>query len=338
MGLTTAQGEYMLTVNSADIQDQNGVAGTNSLSTSWLMDTTAPSSHVVNSLGTSQTSDTFPVSVTFSDPASPGGALGRLGGAALGLGQQRSLLSVPDDEPGHARGPPARWHSRSPGKIATSMHSTASPIDAAGNAESKNSNTIEASTSVPDLNPPVTHVLASNPTYSWGPFPTSNFSGLTPSSYSSGVFTLDWAGADPDQNSGTPAGSIAVVDIYVEIDGSTTPTLVGQLSAGSPNASGVYSGSITYDALADGASHNYSFFSVGIDDEQKAQAMPTAPDVTFDGVKYSSPLAVENLVVEKGIAERSFIEYLDVDFNQTTSSSTYLTALANELSSTTATQ
>ena len=56
--LTTAQGEYTLTVNAADIQDQNGVAGTNSLSTSWLMDTTAPSSHVVNSLGTSQTSDT----------------------------------------------------------------------------------------------------------------------------------------------------------------------------------------------------------------------------------------------------------------------------------------
>ena len=73
--LTTAHGEYTLTVNSADIQDQNGVAGTNSLSTSWLMDTTPPTSHVVNSLGTSQTSDTFPVSVTFSDPASPGGAL-----------------------------------------------------------------------------------------------------------------------------------------------------------------------------------------------------------------------------------------------------------------------
>jgi hypothetical protein len=34
---------------------------------------------------------------------------------------------------------------------------------------------------------------------------------------------------------------------------------------------------------------------------------------------------------EKGIAERSFIEYLDVDSNQTASSSTYLEALANEL-------
>ena len=106
-------------------------------------------------------------------------------------------------------------------------------IDAAGNVESKNSNTIEASTSVPDLNPPVTHVLASNPTYSWSPFPSSEFSGLTPSSYSNGVFTLYWAGADPDQNSGTPAGSIVVVDIYVEIDGGPS-TLVGQLNAARP--------------------------------------------------------------------------------------------------------
>ena len=81
-GLTTAQGQYTLTVNAADIEDQNGLAGTGTLSTSWLMDTTAPSSHVVNTLGTSQTSDTFPVSVTFSDPAGPGGraGLGRLVG------------------------------------------------------------------------------------------------------------------------------------------------------------------------------------------------------------------------------------------------------------------
>ena len=46
IGLTTAQGEYTLTVNAADIQDQNGVAGTGSLSTSWLMDTTPPTSSV----------------------------------------------------------------------------------------------------------------------------------------------------------------------------------------------------------------------------------------------------------------------------------------------------
>ena len=102
------------------------------------------------------------------------------------------------------------------------------------------------------------------------------------------------------------------------------PTLIGQLNGGTPNGSGVYSGSMTYDALGDGLSHTYSFFSVGIDDEQKVQYAPQpgpTPDVTFSDISYTAPLAVENLVVEKGIAERSFIQYLDVDFNQTVATS-----------------
>ena len=60
-----------------------------------------------------------------------------------------------------------------------------------------------------------------------------------------------------------------------------------RLNAGTPNGNGVYSGSLTYNALADGASHTYSFFSVGIDDEQKAQVTPTTPDVY---VQTASPL------------------------------------------------
>ena len=40
-----------------------------------LVDLTPPTSHVVNSLGTTQSSDTFPVSVTFSDPAGSGARL-----------------------------------------------------------------------------------------------------------------------------------------------------------------------------------------------------------------------------------------------------------------------
>ena len=45
--LTSAQGEYTLTVNDADIDDQNDNAGSGSMSTSWLMDTTPPTSTVV---------------------------------------------------------------------------------------------------------------------------------------------------------------------------------------------------------------------------------------------------------------------------------------------------
>ncbi len=72
--LTQTQGEYTLTVHAADIEDQYGLLGTGSAATSWLVDTTAPSSHVVNSLGSSQTSDSFPVQVSFSDPTGSGGA------------------------------------------------------------------------------------------------------------------------------------------------------------------------------------------------------------------------------------------------------------------------
>ncbi len=206
--------------------------------------------------------------------------------------------------------------------------------DAAGNTESKNSSVIEASTSVPDLNPPVTHILTSSPSYSWGQFPSSEFSGLTPSSYSNGVFTLNWAGADPDANTGTPAGSIALVNIYVQVDGGS-PLLIGQPAGGTPNGNGVYSGSITYDALADGLSHTYSFYSVGVDDQQlkqyAPQAGPAAPDVTFNNITYNAPLGIQSLVVERNIAERSFIQYLDVNFNQSLATSPALQGLATGL-------
>jgi hypothetical protein len=208
------------------------------------------------------------------------------------------------------------------------FHSVA--IDAAGNIESKSGNTIEASTGVPDLNPPVTHVLASNPSYSWGPFPSTNFSGLSPAAYNNGVFTLNWAGADPDQTSGAPAGSIAAVDIYVTIDNGS-PAEIGQLNAGTPNSKGVYSGSLTYGALADNQSHTYCFYSVGVDDEGKMQPTPASPDVTFGGIAYYASLAVQSVSVEKGIAERSFIQYLDVNFNQTVSTNTALQALTTGL-------
>ena len=230
-GLTGSDGEYDLTFLTSSVLDVNGAAGSGSASISWLMDTTAPTSQVVNSLAASQSSDTFSVPVTFTDPAGAGNA------PASGVASVELFVSVND-------GPftlSQTMNLSSPEDSGTvtftfvgqdrntyAFHSIA--IDAAGNIESKSTSAIEATTSVPDLHPPVTHVLASSPSYSWSPFPSSDFSGLTASSYSNGIFTINWAGADPDQNTGTPAGSIKLVDIYVEVDGSTTPTLVGQLT------------------------------------------------------------------------------------------------------------
>jgi len=336
-GLTTSEGNYTLTVSTLGIQDQHFEYGAGSLSTSWLMDVSPPTSDVINLVGTSQSSDSFPVSVSFSDPIGPGGA------PASGVTSVDLYDSVDN-------GPFTPYQTQtlaSPTASGTvtftfvgqdrnlfAFHSVAH--DAAGNTESKNSNTIEATTSVPDLNPPVTHILASNPSYSWGQFPSSEFSGLSPSSYNNGVFSINWAGADPDQNTGVPAGSIALVNLYVQVDGGA-PVLIGQPTGGTPNGTGVYSGSITYNALADGLPHSYSFYSVGVDDLQMKQytpqAGPAAPDVTFTET-YAAPLASQNLVVEKNIAERSYIRYLDVNFNQTAVSSTALQALAAGLAGT----
>ena len=195
-GLTKANGAYTLTVNATHIKDQAGVAGTNSLSTSWLMDTTAPASHVVNSLGTSQTTDSFSVTVSYSDPTS-----GK--SPASGVSSVDLYYSVNN-------GPFALYQTNTiiPSASGTTtftftgldrnlyaFHSVAH--DAAGNTEKKSATAVEASTTVPDLNPPVTHVLSSSPAYSWGSFPSSNFSSLTASSYQNGVFTIDWAAQIP---------------------------------------------------------------------------------------------------------------------------------------------
>ena len=67
-GLTTAEGTYVLTVNASGISDAAGHTGTKALSISWLMDTTPPTSHV-SSLPSVESSLTFPITVTGSDPS-----------------------------------------------------------------------------------------------------------------------------------------------------------------------------------------------------------------------------------------------------------------------------
>ena len=189
------------------------------------VDLTPPTSHVVNSLGTSQTSDSFPVSVTFSDPAGSGGA------PASGVSSVDLYVSVNN-------GPFSLYQTMNFAPTASgtvtftfagqdrniyAFHSIAH--DAAGNTESKNSNTIEASTSVPDLQPARDARPGEQSVVLLGPVPVVRLQRADPVVvHRNGVFTLNWAGADPDQNSGTPAGSIALVDIYVEVDGGT-PTL-----------------------------------------------------------------------------------------------------------------
>ncbi len=337
-GATLTEGAILSTnfLGSARIARLTYLAGPHGNSVAITLSALPPTSHVVNSLGTSQSTDSFPVSVAFSVAPGQGSAPApsvssvdlyvSVNGAPSSLYQTLNLL------PPQASGTLTFTFA---GKDRNVYAFQSVAHDSSGNTETKAPNAIEATTSVPDLNPPVTHVVSSSPSYSWNPFPASRFSGLSASSYSNGVFTLNWAGADPDQNSGSPAGSIVLVNMYVQIDGGS-PALIGQLSSGTPTSSGVYSGSMTYSALADGQPHTYNFWSIGSDDQQKKQyapaAAPAAPDVTFSGITYSAPLAVQNLVVERNLAERSYIRYLDVYFNQTVVTSTELASMQSALS------
>ncbi len=73
-GLTTAEGTYVLAINAAGIQDLAGNVGAGSMSTTWLMDTTPPTS-TVETLPSATTSTAFPVSVSGTDPSGANGSM-----------------------------------------------------------------------------------------------------------------------------------------------------------------------------------------------------------------------------------------------------------------------
>ena len=68
--LTKAEGSYILTVNAGDMSDDGGNPGSGSVSTSWLMDTTPPTSTIV-ALPAETASTSFTVSATSTDPEVP---------------------------------------------------------------------------------------------------------------------------------------------------------------------------------------------------------------------------------------------------------------------------
>ena len=83
---------------------------------------------------------------------------------------------------------------------------------------------------------------------------------------------------------------------------------------------GVYTGSITYQAIADGNPHTYRFYTLGTDAEGNVEAPPTDPgqDIVLTAA-FAAPsqLAVTAFEVQRGMAQRSFVRYLDVTFNLT---------------------
>lgn len=315
-GLTGAEGEYTLTINADHLKDQDGFPGSGSLSTSWLMDTTPPTSRV-SSLPKTGNSLSFPVTVTGTDPNGAGGS------TPAGIASFTIYVSTNG-------GAWTRWTTIAPTSTSggsasatdtfTGLSNTiyafySTATDAAGNTQAYKPS-IEASTYLPDLTPPITSV---DPT-----------TGTNPSSVDgAGTFTLNLTGRAPG---GKP---LTYLEVFVGIDlggGGNTRQIGAAIPAGFPDANGVYHATISYQGLTDSTSHSYTFSSIGIDGAGLVQTAPVNP-VTFTNQSFTATsLQVTGLTVENGAAARSYVRYLDVNFNESdTQSGGELTAIAGSL-------
>lgn len=263
----------------------DAAGNTSEFSLTLTLDHTAPTS-AVNPLPVRATSLSFPVSVSGSDPDATGQV-------TSGVAAYELYVSVDG-------GPFAYWTTvpgGSPAAVFTAQsshlyafHSVAT--DNAGNVEAKPV-AVEASIYVPDLDPPVSHVDKVDT--------------------SSPRFTVNFSATD------TGGSGLGTISVFVEIGGAAPQQIATVNAAGSSS----YSGSLQYQALEDGASHDYRFYTVAVDRNNNIEAAPAAPsDVELDNVKYSVPatLQVTGFVVEQGAAERSFIRYLEIDFNRNVAS------------------
>ena len=232
----------------------------------------------VDPLANRQSTLSFPVTVTGSEAApGPGVSYYDIYVATNG-GPFVLWTSVP------ASNPTAIFTGQSSTTYA--FHSIAH--DLAGDVEPKSPDLIEASTYVPDLTAPVTQIVSA----------VANANGL---------FTISFNGT-------APGGSgIASFTIAVQVDNGAWQT-IGQFVGGTATA-GVYSGQATYQGILDGASHTYTFSVQGTNGNSIQNTAQTFGPITQT---FAAPIVpqVTAFSVEKGLAERSYIRYLDVTFNE----------------------
>jgi len=278
--LTGADGTYVLTVHASELTDPLGNAGEGAVSVSWLMDTVAPISKV-DRLPRRATSLAFEVSAAGSDPA--------MEGVTPSGVESYDLFVTVDGAPFEfwttvsADDPVALFTAES--NHSYGFRSVAR--DRAANVESKPVS-IETSIYVPDLDAPqtqVTSVDAGSPT-----------------------FVLQFSGTD------TGGSGLETFELYVAVDGGEAQKIAA-VNAGPADGDGLYHGTATFQAIADGAEHTYQFFTVGIDRAGNVEE----PTATFDvsaGFPEPAELEIVSFVVQQGMTQRSYIRYLEITFNQ----------------------
>jgi hypothetical protein len=270
------------------------------------MDTTPPTSHV-NALPRRGASVSFAVSVTGIDPngtngSPPSGVASYDFYASTNGGPWRLWTTVP------AANPSATFTGQS--NTTYAFYSIAH--DLADNTESKQQ-LIEASTYLPDLTPPVTAVMSTSTVDT-----------------STGAFTLNVSGTD------SGGSGLADFEVWLAIDAQAPVELGPAIPAGASNQTGTYHATVSYQGLTDGVTHQYRFFSTGIDGAGNVEAAHAAPNDVIFSETFAPPAALQvtGLTVEHGGAERSYIRYLDIAFNESDSQSGgQLTQIAGSVSS-----
>jgi hypothetical protein len=176
--------------------------------------------------------------------------------------------------------------------------------DNAGNAELKKP-IIEASTYLPDLTPPVTSVNGTT---------GSNPSTVT---LSTGTFTLNVTGTD------SGGSGLAYFEAFVAVDAQAPVEIGTPIPAGSPDSKGNDHATLTYQGPTDGVTHQYRFYSIGIDGAGNVEVAHPYPNDLIFSQTFAQPaqLQVTGFSVEDGAVERSYVRYLDIAFNESDSQS-----------------
>ena len=128
-----------------------------------------------------------------------------------------------------------------------------------------------------------------------------------------GTFTLNLTGTDAG------GSGLAYFEVFVAIDAQGAVLVGPAVPAGVASSNGTYQRHDRSTRVSPTASAiRYRFYSVGIDAAGLVQPTPSLPNVTDANVVIQPPsqLAVTGLTVENGAAERSYIRYLDVNFNE----------------------
>ncbi len=281
---TVAEGFYSLTIGTAGLADTHGFAVSGSTRITWLMDVTAPTSSV-QPLPAFESSYTFAVTARGSDPLSSDGM--------AGSGVASEILYASDNGApfvAFATVTPSSTSAYFTGQAGHTYYFRSVAEDAAGNVEAKPV-TIEASTIVPDLSPPITSIVSA------------------PVAQATGLITLNMAG-----RAGGAVGLASFI-LSVRVDGGPSQ-VVATLAAGSPDAMGTYRASASYQAAEDGLKHIYDFAVVGVSQNGIVEAAHARPDAEVVGT--FTPLApqVTGFSVDHGAVGRSFVRYADVTLNE----------------------